>query len=361
MGAIVVMNRPVFGGIMFKIKGLVFNTLALCAAFMLSACDQGVKKHDESHAGHGHAHTHAQLEGNVKVDGSSTVFPITEAMAEEFGKENPKVRVTVGLSGTGGGMKKFIEGVIDITGASRPIKASEQKMALEKSRTFVELPVAYDGIAVVVSHKNTFAKDLTVAELKSIWEPNSTIKLWSDVRKDWPKQEIKLYGPGVDSGTFDYFTKSIVGKSGATRPDFTASEDDNVLVQGVAADEHALGYFGFAYWMENKDKLNRVAIDNGKGPVLPSVESIEDASYEPLSRPIFIYISEASFAKKPVDAFVKFYVKNAKELVGQVGYVAFAEEVYAAILQRWQDKVLGSSFASESGKSVLARVQARGQ
>ncbi|MCI5071918.1 PstS family phosphate ABC transporter substrate-binding protein [bacterium] len=345
-----------------NIKGLVFNSILVVFAMLYSGCDQSGKSHDQTHAHtNEQSHAHEQLEGNVKVDGSSTVFPITEAMAEEFGKENPRVRVTVGLSGTGGGMKKFVEGVIDITGASRPIKASEIKMAAEKNREFVELPVAYDGIAVVVSHKNTFAKDLTVAELKSIWQPNSSIKLWSDIRKDWPKQEIKLYGPGVDSGTFDYFTKSIVGKSGATRPDFTASEDDNVLVQGVAADEYALGYFGFAYWMENKDKLNRVAIDNGNGPVLPSEETIENASYAPLSRPIFIYISKDSFTKKPVDAFVKFYIENAKELVGQVGYVAFGDAVYAAILKRWENKVLGSSFAGDSKGSVLERVQSQGQ
>ncbi|HMR25279.1 MAG TPA: PstS family phosphate ABC transporter substrate-binding protein [Oligoflexia bacterium] len=355
------MNRPVFGGFMLNnIKGLVFNLALVMAVGLFSACDKS--SHNQHTADSGtHEHAHAQLEGSVKVDGSSTVFPITEAMAEEFGKENPKVRVTVGLSGTGGGMKKFIEGVIDITGASRAIKASEIKMAEEKNRKFVELPVAYDGIAVVVSHKNTFAKDLTVAELKSIWEPESKIKLWSDVRKDWPKQAIKLYGPGVDSGTFDYFTNSIVGKSGATRPDFTASEDDNVLVQGVVSDEYALGYFGFAYWMENEDKLNRVAIDNGSGPILPSVETIEDASYAPLSRPVFIYISEASFAKQPVDAFVKFYIQHAKELVPQVGYVAFKEEVYAAVLQRWENKVLGSSFAGQSGKSILELVQAQGK
>ncbi len=291
-----------------------------------------------------------RLSGMVKVDGSSTVFPITEAMAEEFQREHRRVRVTVGLSGTGGGMKKFVVGDIDISGASRPIKKSEREKAKKNGVSFVELPVAYDGIAVVINPKNTFASQMTVEELKRIWEPGSQVKKWSDLRKAWPKKNIHLYGPGADSGTFEYFTKAIVGKARATRRDFTASEDDNVLVQGVAGDEYALGYFGFAYWVENQKALKRVAIDPGTGPILPSKESIEDGSYRPLSRPIFIYVNHQSIQRPEVDAFVRFYLNNARALVPEVGYVPFESQIYLASLNRFQKRILGTVFGSDLAK-----------
>ncbi len=270
----------------------------------------------------------SDLKGAVKVDGSSTVFPITEAVGEEFQKENPDVRVTVGTSGTGGGFEKFIAGEIDVTDASRPIKDEEKEAATKAGVEYIELEVAYDGLSVVVNKDNNFAKDIKVEELKKIWEPNSKVKNWSDVRADWPTEEIKLYGPGTDSGTFDYFTDTINGEEGASRPDYTASEDDNVLVQGVSQDKNGLGYFGYAYYLENKDKLNIVAVDGGKGAVEPSKETIQNGEYAPLSRPLYIYISKKSFKRPEIAAFAKYYLEAGKELVEEVGYVKAPENVY---------------------------------
>ncbi|MEM7261534.1 MAG: PstS family phosphate ABC transporter substrate-binding protein, partial [Planctomycetota bacterium] len=230
----------------------------------------------------------------VSVDGSSTVFPITEAVAEEFQKEHPNVRVTVGISGTGGGFKKFTKGEIDINDASRPIKGKEITKAEEEKVEFIEIPVAFDGISVVAHPKNSFLNDITAEELKKIWEPGSQVKTWSQIRSSWPNEEIKLYGPGTDSGTFDYFTEAINGESQACRKDFTASEDDNVLVRGVSNDQHSLGFFGFAYYKENADKLKVVPVNGGDGAVAPSMESINKGTYQPLSRPIFIYAAASA-------------------------------------------------------------------
>ena len=269
------------------------------------------------------------LSGSINADGSSTVYPITEAIAEEFGREQEgRVRVTVGLSGTGGGFKRFCAGETDISNASRPIKDSEKELCTQNQVTFVEIPVAYDGLSIVVHPKNNFAQCLTVDELKKIWGPGSTVKRWSDVRAGFPNQEMKLYGPGTNSGTFDYFSEAIAGKAGASRADYTASEDDNVLVQGVGGDEPSLGYFGYAYYQENKERVKLVAVDGGSGCVTPSEETIKNGTYKPLSRPLFIYVSNKALQRPEVKAFVDFYLTHAPELVPQVGYVALEPAQY---------------------------------
>ena len=290
------------------------------------------------------------LIGDVKVDGSSTVFPITEAVAEEFGKVHPRVRVTVGVSGTGGGFKKYSIGEIDINDASRSIKGKEIKKATENNVGFIELPVAFDGLSVVVSKENTWIDYLTKEELHMIWKPKSKVQLWSDIRPEWPEKKIKLYGPGTDSGTFDYFTEAINGKSQVCRSDFSKSEDDNVLVQGIAGDKYSLGFFGFAYYKENRDKLKIVPIDGGNGAVVPSEESINNGTYQPLSRPIFIYVNPVSGERPEVSAFVEFYMQEAKNLVGEVGYVPLPDQIYSMGLDRFKNKITGSVF---SGKNTV--------
>ena len=270
-----------------------------------------------------------ELKGDVKIDGSSTVFPISEAVAEEFMKIHRNVRVTVGVSGTGGGFKKFCLGETDISDASRQVKDLERDACAENDIQFIELAVAFDGLSVMVNPDNDFVDHLTVEELNKIWEPESKINNWKDVRPGFPDLEIKLYGPGTDSGTFDYFTDEINGAEGASRPDYTASEDDNVLVKGIAGDKGSLGYFGYAYYIENTDKLKLVAIDGGEGPVLPSPETINDGTYAPLSRPVFIYASISSLIDKPqVLEFVKFYLTEGPALVPEVGYIQLPDEDY---------------------------------
>lgn len=278
----------------------------------------------------------AKLSGTVKVDGSSTVFPVTEAVAEEFGKIEPKVRVTVGIAGTGGGFKKFAAGEIDISDASRTIKDSEKQAAEKNGVSFVELPVAFDGITVVVNKNNTWVDHLTADELKKIWMPESKVKTWKDVRPNWPDRAIKLYGPGTDSGTFDYFTEAINGKSQLSRADFTKSEDDNVLVKGVAGDKDALGYFGYAYYLENQNLIKAVPIDGGKGPVMPSDTTINNGTYAPLSRMIYIYVSKNAAKRPEVFHFVEFYLKNVGKLVKEVGYIALPEKQYTMDLEKFQ-------------------------
>ena len=273
------------------------------------------------------------LSGSISVDGSSTVYPITEAVAEEFGIEHEgAVRVTVGLSGTGGGFKRFCAGETDISNASRPIKDSEAQLCTQNGVTYVEVPVAYDGLSVVANPSNTFAQCLTVDELKKIWAPESKVARWSEVRQGFPNTELKLYGPGTNSGTFDYFTEEVVGKQGASRADYTASEDDNVLVQGVEGDANAIGYFGYAYYKENSQRLKLIAIDGGKGCITPSDETIKNGTYAPLSRPLFIYVSQKALARPEVKAFVDFYLSHGAELVPQVGYVALDGPQYQQAL-----------------------------
>lgn len=299
-------------------RGAVAATLA--AALVLGACGGGG-------AGGGEG---GQLSGTITIDGSSTVYPITQAVAEEFMAEHPGVNVTVGVSGTGGGFQKFTRGEIEISNASRPIEADEQAAAEEAGIEYTELQVALDGIAVVVNPQNDWVDHLTVGELKRIWEPNSTVRTWRDVRPEWPDEPIRLYGPGTDSGTFDYFTEAVVGKEGASRTDYTASEDDNQLVTGVANDKYALGYFGFAYYVENRDKLRAVPIDGGRGPVEPTEETIASGSYTPLSRPLFIYVNNEAYRTRPeVRAFVDYYLEVVGELAPEVGYIPLPDEVLA--------------------------------
>jgi len=287
----------------------------------------------------------------IKIDGSSTVYPITEAMAEEFQKmKKGSVKVTVGISGTGGGFKKFSRGETAISDASRPIVKKEMDACKEAGIEYIELPVAYDGIAVMVNPKNTWVTSMTPADLKKIWEPAAEriITKWNQVNPKWPDTPLKLYGPGVDSGTFDYFTEAIVGKSRASRGDFTASEDDNVLVQGIATDKGALGFFGYAYYAENKDKLKIVPIDPGKGPVTPSEKTIMDGSYHPLSRPIFIYVNKKAAERPEIREFVEFYLKNASKLVKQVKYVPLPDRAYKLAEERFAKRVTGTVFAGEA-------------
>jgi phosphate transport system substrate-binding protein len=287
----------------------------------------------------------------VTIDGSSTVFPVTEAVAEEFQKDKKgAVRVTVGISGTGGGFKKFCRGETDISNASRPILKAEMEECAKTGVKYIELPVAYDALTVVVNPQNTWAKSLTVAELKKIWEPGAQGKItnWNQIRPDFPDLSLKLFGAGTDSGTFDYFTEAIVGKAKSSRPDYTASEDDNTLVQGVARDKGALGYFGYAYYAENMKKLNAVSVDGGKGPVAPSDKSVEDGTYQPLSRPIFIYVSEKALEKPEVKEFVDFYMKHAPKLVKEVKYVALPAGIYTTNMEHVKNKKLGTVFGGKS-------------
>jgi len=272
----------------------------------------------------------SSLSGVVSLDGSSTVFPVSEAVAEEFLAIEPQVRVTVGVSGTGGGFQKFAAGEIDISDASREIRQSEIDAARANGIDFLEIPVAFDGLSIVVNTANDWVDYLTVAELNMIWEPGSSVDSWNDVRAEWPDEPLRLYGPGTDSGTFDYFAEVINGDSGASRPDYTASEDDNVLVQGVSGDINALGFFGYAYYLANDDKLKLVPVDGGDGPVSPSMETINNGSYSPLSRPIFIYVSKQSAARPEVRAFTEFYIDQAAVLAAEVGYVALPESDYQA-------------------------------
>ena len=287
----------------------------------------------------------------VTVDGSSTVFPITEAVAEEFQKDKKgAVKVTVGISGTGGGFKKFCRGEIDISDASRPIKKSEMEDCAKAGIRYVELPIAYDALTVVIHPQNTWAKTLTVADLKKMWEPEAQGKVtnWNQVRPDFPDVPLKLYGPGTDSGTFEYFTEAIVGKAKASRADYTASEDDNTLVQGVSRDKGGLGYFGYAYYAENTKKLGAASIDGGKGPVAPSEKAVEDGTYVPLARPIFIYVSEKALEKPEVKEFVEFYMKNAPKLVKEVKYVPLPANIYAVNMEHVNKKKLGTVFGGKS-------------
>ncbi len=272
--------------------------------------------------------TELSLTGTIEIDGSSTVFPITEAAAYEFNKVHPNVRVNVGVSGTGGGFKRFTVGETQISDASRPIKSSEMEIAKSNDIEYIELKVAIDGLAVIVHPSNTWVDFLTVEELKRIWEPESTVHKWSDIRPEWPERTINLYGPGTDSGTFDYFTETIVGEEDASRPDFTASEDDNILVRGISGDTNALGYFGYAYYAENTDKLKIVPIDAGNGPITPNDVTINAGQYTPLARPIFIYVNTEPLKRPEVKAFVEFYMENAAQFVVQVGYTPFPESIY---------------------------------
>lgn len=288
----------------------------------------------------------------VKVDGSSTVFPITEAVAEDFQKEKRgKVKVTVGISGTGGGFKKFCRGEIDVANASRPITKKEMEGCKAAGIAYLEMPVAYDALTVVINPKNSWAKNMTVAELKKMWEPAAQGKItsWNQVNPAWPKTPLKLFGPGADSGTFEYFTEAVVGKSKASRGDFTASEDDNVLVQGVSRDVNALGYFGYAYYIENQDKLVAVAVVSSAGKaVSPSLETVVNGTYQPLSRPIFVYVNAKAAQRPEVKEFVEYYNRNAEKLVKEVKYVPLPGKAYTYNLETLTKMRVGTKFAGEN-------------
>jgi phosphate transport system substrate-binding protein len=288
----------------------------------------------------------------VTLDGSSTVFPISEAVAEEFQKADRNSRVTVGISGTGGGFQKFCRGEIDIADASRPISATEIAACDKAGIGYVELPIAYDGIAIAVNPKADWVNSITAAELKTLWAPEAQGKVtrWSQLRKGWPDREIHLFGAGVDSGTYDYFTEAITGKAKASRGDFTSSEDDNVLVQGISNDELALGFLPFAYYEENASRLKLVPVDdekgdNGAGAIVPSPDTIRTGTYQPLSRPVFIYVSTKSAERPEVQRFIEFYLKNAEELVREVNYVGLGDNAYTLVADRFAKRTTGSAFA----------------
>ncbi|WP_371300365.1 PstS family phosphate ABC transporter substrate-binding protein [Nitrosomonas sp.] len=291
----------------------------------------------------------------VRIDGSSTVYPIIEAAAEDFQiAKRGAVRVTVGISGTGGGFKKFCRGELDIVNASRPITELEMEACKKTGVQYIEMPIAIDALTVVINPRNTWSKTMTVDELKQFWEPAAQRKInnWSQVNPAWPDKKIKLFGPGADSGTFEYFTEAIVGRAKSSRGDFTASEDDNVLVQGVASDMYALGFFGFAYYIENKNKINAVAVDSGDGGVIPSVKTVENGSYQPLSRPVFIYVNAESRNKPEIQDFVKFFMKNAAELVTEVKYFPLSSVIYKKNLEHLINNRVGTVFLGESEVGV---------
>ena len=315
------------------------RSLAAVSALLLS-----------SFAASGVAHADVAL---VKVDGSSTVYPITEAVAEDFQKaKKNSVRVTVGISGTGGGFKKFCRGETDVSDASRPITKKEIEDCKAAGVEFLEFPVAYDALTVVINPKNDSDRNMTVAELKAIWEPAAQGKItnWKQVNPAWPDRPLKLYGPGADSGTFEYFTEAINGKSKATRGDYTASEDDNVLVQGVSRDVGGLGYFGFSYYTENKDKLGAVAIasEAGKVPVAPSLQTVIDGTYQPLARPVFIYVNAKSAERPEVKDFVEYYMKNGEKLVKEVKIVPLPAKAYVYNLEHFAKRAKGTKFGGEN-------------
>ncbi len=295
----------------------------------------------------------APLTGTIKIDGSSTVFPITEAVAEEFAHVQKGVRVTVGISGTGGGFKKVCTGETDISDASRPIKKTEMEMAASNGIDFIEIPVAYDGLSIVVNRKNTWVDHLTLDEIRKIYLDGTGVKTWRDVRAGWPAKPIKIYSPGTDSGTFDYFKEVVAGKGESIRSDMSVSEDDNVLVRGVSGDENAIGFFGCAYYFENQDKLKVVPVDGGTGrAVTPTPVTIESGEYAPFSRPLFIYVAQRSAERPEVRAFVEFYLNNTPELSAEVGYVALPKLVYDRARANFAKGRTGTQYIDASGKDV---------
>lgn len=288
----------------------------------------------------------------VRIDGSSTVYPITQAIVQQFeAANNPDAEITVSFSGTGGGFKKFCAGETEINDASRPIKKDEMETCKQNEVFYIELPVAFDALTVAVNPQNTWASEITVGELKKMWEPGAQRKItkWNQVRSNWPDRPLNLYGPGTDSGTFDYFTEAIVGLAGASRSDYTASEDDEILERGISSDVNALGYFGFSYYEKNQNDLKALAIDNGQGPVLPSVKAVENNQYRPLARPLFLYVNAAQVRDNPLMAdFLDFYLQNAANIVGSVGYVPFDKDDYLVLYRNYHKTKVGTVFGGES-------------
>ena len=303
---------------------------AAFAGLLLSSCGGG----EASQTSKGETELNKDLTGKIRIDGSSTVFPISGGIAEMFRAEESKVKVIVNKSGSGSGFKMFSAKEIEISDASRGIKAKEVKKCKDANVEYLELEVAYDGLAVLVNIENKWVDSLSTSELKKLWEPaaEGVIKTWADIREGWPTEKIALFGPGTASGTFDYFTEAIVGESGAIRSDYSPSEDDDVLVQGIAGDINALGFFGLAYYEANQDKLKLVAVDG----VLPNMETVKTGVYKPLSRPLFIYVSKESGVKPEVNAFVKFYLQNAAEVAKTVGYVPLPEADYKASIKKFE-------------------------
>ena len=343
---------------MFGVAGISSAVLAACNGgkeTMASSTKNGTinSTTTQKTTGEGASESRANLAGTVLIDGSSTVGPITQAVAEEFQLLNPKVRVPVGISGSGGGFNKFCIGETDLSNASRPIRQKEVDKCVDSNIEFIELPVAFDGLAVMTNPDNSFVDCLTVDELKRMWEPDAedTVINWSQIREGFPEERLILYGPGVDSGTYDHFTEVIVGAEGASRGDFTPSEDDNVLVQGISGDRNAVGFFGLAYYTANADRLNLVAVNGGDGCVMPSPESVNAGTYSPLSRPLFIYISVEAADRPEVQEYVHFYMENARELAGDVGYVALSDEAYKLALERFRNRVVGTVFGGFDAKS----------
>jgi len=327
--------------------------IALVSATTAAACGGGSSESAASNA----------APAVIQLDGSSTVFPISEAVAEEFQKANPGTRVTVGISGTGGGFQKFCRGETDISDASRPIRPPEIETCKKAGIEYIELPIAYDGLAVVVNPKNTWATSVTVAELKTLWSPDAqgNVLRWNQVRSSWPNREVRLFGAGVDSGTYDYFTEAVVGKEGASRGDFTSSEDDNVLVQGIGSDELALGFLPFAYVEQNHDKLKLVPVDDGKaengsGPLAPSAETVRNGTYQPLSRPLFIYVAKKAAERPEVQKFVDAYF-GASALIREVGYVELTPQIYDLAKKHFAERKVGTAFGAGGSQVGLTLEQ----
>ena len=328
----------------------IFRYAVFASVLVTVACGRGNQPQQEGGEGPAGA--------LITVDGSSTVFPISEAVAEEFGKANPDVRTpTVGISGTGGGFQKFCRGETDVSNASRPISPTEIKACQAASVEYIEVPIAYDGIAIVVNPKNTWANNITVAELKTLWAPEAQNKItrWNQVRSSWPDREIHLFGAGVDSGTYDYFTEAVVGKAGASRGDFTSSEDDNVLVQGVGSDELGLGFIPLAYVEQNRERLKIVPVDdakadNGAGAIVPSSETVRNGTYQPLSRPLFIYVSRKAADRPEVQNFVAMHFDRT-DLIKEVGYIELTPQIYDLAKKHFADRRVGTAFG-EGGAQV---------
>ena len=328
-------------------RKLKYSVLAICAVAAVACGREGGEGEGEG----------AASAGTIRIDGSSTVFPISEAVAEEFQAADPDVRVTVGVSGTGGGFQKFCRGETDISNASRPIRAVEIETCRTAGIEYIELPIAYDGIAIVVNPKNTWARSITSQELRTLWAPEAqgNVTRWNHVRTSWPDREIRLFGAGVDSGTFDYFTEAVNGKEKASRGDFTSSEDDNVIVQGVSGDELALGFLPLAYAEQNASAVTLVPVDDGKpdngdGPITPSAETVRNGTYQPLSRPLFIYVARKAADRPEVQRFVESHFTSA-ELINEVGYVALTPELYDLAEAYFSERRVGSAF--ESGGSQV--------
>ena len=324
---------------------------AIILSLTLAGCGSSASSAPAAQSGASSAGT-MDLVGDINVDGSSTMFPITEAVAEEFGNlTNKQVRVTVGVSGTGGGFKKFCNGETQVSDASRPIKASEVSLCQEGGVEYIEIPVAIDGLTVIVNQGNDFARCMTIEELDKMWGPEAeeTVTKWSQVRDGWPEEDMDMYAPGVDSGTFDYFTDTVSGESGASRGDFTASEDDNLIIQGVSGEKNGVGYLGYSYYVENAGKLKAVEIDGGDGCVAPTDATINQGTYSPLSRPLFIYVRKDAANEPHIAEFIRYYLsEEGQKLAAEVGYIPFPQAVYDLAMAKFDNGITGTVFGGEN-------------